>query len=74
MGKMDQLTAAAQALPDEQLEALIAYAHYLSAEPLYYSAPPEVLESIERGLQQSAAGQSVPAEEAFARLRSKIDS
>lgn len=73
MTKIEQLTAMAQPLPDDQLDGLIAYARYLSSEPHYYSLPADVLASIERGAAEHAAGQSVPAEDALRRLRNRID-
>ena len=73
MSKIDQLTSAAKALPETQLDGLIAFARDLAAEPAYYSASADVLASIERGLAEHAAGESRPAGEVFARLGRRID-
>ena len=72
MTKIEQLTQTATALADEQLDGLIAYATYLTGEPLFYSAPAEVLTSIERGLDQHRRGETHPAADVFVRLQSKI--
>ena len=50
MTKIEQLAQTATALGDDQLDGLIAYATYLAGEPLFYSAPEDVVASIERGL------------------------
>ena len=73
MTKIDQLTKTAAALSEEQIDGLIAYAVYLAGQPLYYSAPAEVLASIEFGLAEHARGESIAASTAFARLQAKID-
>lgn len=73
MTKLDRLTQAASTLRDEQLDGLLGYVESLSAAPFYYSAPPEALASIERGLAQVANGETMPGEEVFARLQAKID-
>lgn len=73
MSKIDQLTSAAKALPEAQLDGLIAFARDLASEPAYDSASPEALASIERGLAEHAAGESKPASEVFARLGRRID-
>lgn len=59
MTKIEQLTQTASALPDEQIDGLIAYASYLAGQPLYYAAPADVLAAIERGLADAAAGRVV---------------
>lgn len=73
MGKVEQLIQAAAPLADEQVDGLIAYARSLTSEPIYRSAPPEAVASIERGLAEIAAAETIPAEEVFARLRTKLD-
>ena len=73
MSKIDQLAKTAAALSEEQIDGLIAYAAYLAGQPLYYSAPAEVLASIERGLAEHARGVTNPAADTFARLQAKID-
>ena len=73
MSKIEQLTRTAAALSDEQIDGLIVYAAYLAGRPYYYSAPPEALASIERGLEQHERGDTVTATAAFDRLQAKID-
>ena len=73
MTKIEQLTEAATVLSDEQIDGLIGYARYLAGRPLYYTAPADLLASIERGLTEHAAGDSFPARDAFHRLQRKID-
>ncbi len=73
MSKIDQLTSAAEALPEAQLDGLIAFARDLASEPAYYSVSADVLASIERGLSEHAASESRPAGEVFARLARRID-
>lgn len=73
MTKIEQLTRTATALPDEQIDGLIAYARYLATEPVYYTAPPEALASLERGLAEHAAGTARPADEVFARLMQRVE-
>ena len=72
MTKIEQLAQTATALGDDQLDGLIAYATYLAGEPLYYSAPADVLASIERGRAQHRSGDTHPAADVFARLQTKI--
>ena len=72
MTKIEQLTAAASALTDKQIDCLIEQANYLAGEPYLRSASPELLASIERGLAEHRAGNTMPAEEVFERLRRAI--
>ena len=72
MTKIDQLTEAATALSDDQIDDLIGYAKYVAGRPFYYSASAAVLASVERGLAEHAAGTSASAVDAFARLHEKI--
>ena len=72
MTKIEQLAQTATALADDQLDGLIAYATYLAGEPLFYSAPADVLASIEQGLNQHRSGDTHPAADVFTRLQSKI--
>ena len=65
MTKIEQLTQTAATLSDEQIDGLIAHAAYLAGQPLFYSAPADVLASIARGLAQHARGDT--------RLQAKID-
>lgn len=73
MGKVEQLIEAAVPLADEQVDGLIAYARSLLLEPVYSSAPLEAMASIERGLAQVAKGETVAAEDVFARIFAKLD-
>ena len=72
MTKIEQLAQTATALADDQLDGLIAYATYLAGEPLFRSAPADVLASIEKGLNQYRSGDTHPAANIFAHLQSKI--
>ena len=72
MTKIEQLAQTATRLSEEQLDGPIDYARYLASEPIYRSATAAVLASIERGLAQSAAGETAPADEVFARLDRKL--
>lgn len=74
MTKIEQLNAVAQALNDEQVDALISFAQALRDEPFYDRAPPEALASIERGLAQIARGEMAPLEELARRLDSAAQS
>lgn len=71
MTKIEQLTQTAATLADEQLDGLIAYAAYLAGDPLYYTAPADVLASIERGLNEHRSGQTRLATDALGSLRAK---
>lgn len=73
MTKIEQLAHTAANLSDEQVDGLIAFATYLAGEPLYNSAPPEVLASIDRGLAQLERGDTIAADTVFADLQRKID-
>lgn len=72
MTKTELLTAEVSDLTDEQVDGLIAYARYLKSEPMYYSAPPEVLASIERGLADAEAERVSPGEKVLDGLRKKL--
>jgi predicted transcriptional regulator len=72
MTKIEQLTQAATALTDEQLEGVLAYTKYLAGETYYAAASAEIRASIERGLEQQAAGETSPAADVFARVQTKI--
>ena len=58
MTKIEQLTQTATVLAGDKLNGLIAYATYLASEPLFHSAPTDVLASIERGLAESRSGKT----------------
>ena len=72
MSKIEQLTQAATALSEDQIDDLIGYAKYVAGRPLYYSAPADVLASVERGLAEHAAGTTASARDAFACLHDKF--
>jgi hypothetical protein len=71
MNRTEPLTRAAEVLSDEQLEGLVAYARYLKSEPYYKSAPDELLSSIQRGLDDAAAGRVTRSTEVLERINSK---
>lgn len=74
MTKIEQLTQTASALADDQLDGLIAYAAYLAGEPLFYTAPDDVLASIERGLIEHGSGNTLVAADVLAQMRAKAAS
>lgn len=61
MTKLERLTeaAAAAALDEDKIDGLIAYATYLAGSSLYENAPVEIRTSIQRGLDDMAAGRVV---------------
>ena len=68
MTKAEQLTAVAERLSEEQIEALLSFARSMTEEPFYDKAPPEALASLERGLEQVARGETVSLDELSRRL------
>ncbi|MEI9902058.1 MAG: hypothetical protein WDN31_20340 [Hyphomicrobium sp.] len=68
MGNIERLQEVAQALTDEQVEALITFARSMKDKPFYDSAPPEALASIERGQAQIERGETVSMEDLAHRL------
>jgi hypothetical protein len=69
MTKTEQLTAVAEQLTDEQIDALLYFAQSMAGQPLYENAPPEALASLERGLEQIARGETVSLDELAERLK-----
>ena len=69
MTKSEQLTAVAESLTDEQIDALLDFAQSMTDEAFYERAPPEALASLERGLEQLARGETVSLEELADRLK-----
>jgi hypothetical protein len=69
MTKTEQLTAVAERLSNEQIEALLDFAQSMAEEPLYNRASPEALASLERGLDQLARGETVSLDELAERLK-----
>jgi predicted transcriptional regulator len=68
MTKAEQLTAVAERLSEEQVDALLSLAQSMVDEPFYDKAPPEALASIERGLEQIARGETISLDELSKRL------
>ena len=68
MTKTEKLTAVAERLTEEQIDALLHFAQSMADEPLYDHAPPEALASLERGLEQLARGETVSLDELAERL------
>ena len=69
MTKTEQLTAVAEHLSDEQIDALLYYAQSMADDPFYSKAPLEALASLDRGLEQIARGEMMSLEEADERLK-----
>ncbi len=72
MTKVDQLTAAAETLSDDQLDALIDIARGMKDRPFYYAAPPEALALLDRGLAEIEAGRTISGEEVFAEIDKRL--
>ena len=68
MTKTQQLTAVAERLTEEQIDALLAFAQSMAEEQFYEEVPPEALASLELGLEQLARGETVSIEELAVRL------
>jgi hypothetical protein len=68
MTKAEQLTAVAERLSEEQVDALLSLAQSMVDEPFYDKAPPEALASLERGLEQIARGETISLDEVSKRL------
>jgi len=68
MTKAEQLTAIAEHLSEDQMEALLFFARSIAKEPFYDSAPPEALASLERGLSQIERGETLTLDELSERL------
>ena len=68
MTRIEKLQAAAADLSDDQFDALISLARSMTSKPFYDEAPPAVLRSIERGLEQVARGETVTLDELADRL------
>ena len=69
MTKAEQLTAIAERLSEEQIEALLSFARSMAEEPFYEKAPPEALASLERGLEQVARGETMLLDDFADRLK-----
>jgi predicted transcriptional regulator len=68
MTRIEKLQAAAAALSDDQIDALISLARSMMSKPFYDEASPDALRSIERGLDQVARGETVTLDELADRL------
>jgi len=68
MTKAEQLTAVAERLSEEQIDALLAFARSMTEDPFFENAPPEALESLRRGLEQVDRGETVSLDEISKRL------
>lgn len=69
MTKTEQLTAVAERLTEEQIDALLYFAQSMAEEPVYDKAPPEALASLEHGLEQIARGETISLDELAERLK-----
>ena len=74
MTKVEQLTAAAEALSEQQLDALISLARSMKERPFYAMAPPEALEALDRGLAEIAAGKAVSGKAVLDRIDARLKS
>lgn len=61
MTKIEQLSAAAQALDEEQIDALISWARSMAEKPFYASAPPRHSRPSSADEEQIARGETVSA-------------
>lgn len=68
MTKTEQLTAVAERLSEEQIDALLSFARSMAGEPFYDKASPEARASLDRGLEQIARGETVSLDELSKRL------
>ena len=68
MTKSEQLAAVAERLSEDQIDALLSIARSMIEEPFYDRASPEALASLQRGLDQIAAGETVTLDELSKRL------
>lgn len=68
MTKAEQLTAVAEQLSEEQIDALLDFACAMTNEPFYDKAPQEALASLERGLEELDRGETVSLDELSKRL------
>ena len=68
MTKIEQITREAAALSEHQLEAALEFIRAMKSEPLYFSAPPEVRASIERGFAEIGRGETLSFDETERRL------
>ena len=59
MTKVEHISREAAALSDDQLEAALEFIRSMKCDPFFYSAPPEALASIERGLEQIDRGEHI---------------
>jgi hypothetical protein len=74
MTKAEQLTAVAKRLSEEQMDALLFFARSMTDEAYYDKAPPEALASLQRGLEQTARGETVSLDELSKRLETAAKS
>lgn len=72
MSKIDKLTEIAGKLTEDQIEGLIHHAQLLLDEPFLDQAPPEALQSLERGLEDEREGRVIEARVAFDMLEKKF--
>jgi hypothetical protein len=69
MTKAEQLTAVAERLSEEQIDARLSLAQTMARESFYEKASPEALGSLERGLEQFARGETISLDEVSERLK-----
>lgn len=67
MSKVEKLAAAAATLSDNQIDTLISIAEAMKEQPFYYQAPPEALGALDLGLNEIAAGKTLPGEQVLER-------
>ena len=74
MTQLEKLEAAAKALSEPQIEALIGFARSMQGKAYFDTAPPEAIASIERGLAQIDAGLTLSLDELSARMKRSAQS
>ena len=72
MTRTEQFSDIADTLTDEQFNGLMSFARSLSSEPYFETASIEVLDSLDRGFADVAAGRVIAADDASREIDAKI--
>jgi predicted transcriptional regulator len=70
--KTEQIVREAASLTDEQQAAALDFIQAMKREPFYYSAPPEAVAALDKGLAEIAAGETVDGEDVFAAIDNRL--